>query len=948
MIYKKYLFIFLTVLLLTLGCSFATDVDLNLTVDYEYTSDSINPTIFVNEVDDTPVYFNKTVNGNKNNLKFKTNATEANKVFNVTVKAPGYKDYSDLLKTTNTGGKLTGEYNIKLFAENHYKLGMDIVKEADTVSGGFKNYDKVLVLTTAGFVDFKGESTNVAADAVINYFAQKYPEKKISLGEGNLFLLRERANGHLNFYFILQKGDKLSAISFEDGKTTPTQVGGKSIANVREDMSREEWTTLDNTLGERAFTVASIANAWAKTGKNKVDRDLLASAAAHGHVCIGTISGYAMSQTLLKHYPPGDFSTQHPTEKASYLVIGVPGESEDDALMHFLDATPGKSSYVGINTTSSGANDRMAGFLVWYGADCTGDLIIMSFNKDGLREKFTKETGKVTELEFNSWLLSKLAEDPEQLVNIDYSFKGLDPYQRDYIAGNKGNNTYTRADGTKITVEPTQAHGLELDTIKSWGLPEVPQIHDTFKPTKISDDKIKKIGYDAADLAIKTYKNELGVDLGKDRTNLLVLTSAGFVKLNNTDTTAAIIGLEDKLGVRLTRTSLGQVHKAFWKPLWYAFMLEDPNGEDIHTIHMYFNTTQGKLILNEFNNSGKHMMNVGMKQLDDQEYCDAMSDSFNPDGFGAVHPITTAWSYDPPYSMFLTYLYHNHVCPGVSPAYGITEHIFKEFPLDSESQKYIYMGSNIYCKDDGLIYRLGVSPGLGTYYDKRTPGNLLKDEDGTIEGVLFVWDDKTNTGTANIIVYQAPKFNLKDAKTRTGQRAMQIAGYVELSNGLSSKFITEDLKVTTRLSKPINAKNLEHILSGSNDDVLGYIKSLPNILPVDEPSDPVSPTDPVPNPNTGVVTNGSSSTDTRNPNIAHSIGTSTSSESAPRATVGASMEASESAPAESAPKASAYEIEKTPAKEQSDNSAALTVLAILIILGLAGVGFWFYSTRRRE
>ncbi|HIH61855.1 MAG TPA: hypothetical protein HA298_04115 [Methanobacteriales archaeon] len=113
-------------------------------------------------------------------------------------------------------------------------------------------------------------------------------------------------------------------------------------------MTETQWDNLGGKLGDDAFSIASLANAWAI----RVPIDLLKQAASHGHICSGCISGYAMSKTLYMYYPPiVDFSTGSPIELTSYMTIGVPGGSDDDALVLALDTTPAKRSYMGYSKT---------------------------------------------------------------------------------------------------------------------------------------------------------------------------------------------------------------------------------------------------------------------------------------------------------------------------------------------------------------------------------------------------------------------------------------------------------------------------------------------------------------------------------------------------------------------------------------------------------------------
>ena len=127
-------------------------------------------------------------------------------------------------------------------------------------------------------------------------------------------------------------------------------------------MSHSQWNTLCRAIGsENAFSFASLANGWV----DGVTYDVLQEAAFHGHICEGTLGGYTITKALLQYYPPVQetaSANQSPGDITSYKILGIPGDSSNDAVIFFLDATAGKGAYFGFNTTSTGATSNMLGF----------------------------------------------------------------------------------------------------------------------------------------------------------------------------------------------------------------------------------------------------------------------------------------------------------------------------------------------------------------------------------------------------------------------------------------------------------------------------------------------------------------------------------------------------------------------------------------------------------
>ncbi len=135
---------------------------------------------------------------------------------------------------------------------------------------------------------------------------------------------------------------------------------------------------MQELLEMKMHTHTSIANAWSAG----MPKDILTQATYHGHVCTGLISGQAMIQTLLTHYPPRD-EFGLPLENTAYYVISVPGGSDDDAFTWTMDITPGKRAYIGIDTMT---DKTMTGFIRWNQTSKTGILIIMSYNEENIKK----------------------------------------------------------------------------------------------------------------------------------------------------------------------------------------------------------------------------------------------------------------------------------------------------------------------------------------------------------------------------------------------------------------------------------------------------------------------------------------------------------------------------------------------------------------------------------
>ncbi len=830
------------------------DPIIGIKVNYEYFDDNINPEIKVKDSNGANINFTKTYKPafQSYEVSFGYPGAVNGTKFNVSVSAPGYatqnQQISVFLNTLNASDtNLYGSATFNMKATANYKIGREVTKIADQRLK-FSTADNVLAITTAGVPKLNGVTSEDCIEGILNGSGGK-----ITYGRGNLLMLRQTAVDPVDFAFVVKRGTDLQVVVFRNGSLTPVYSG-----TISENMTKSQWNAFVNKVtGEKAFAYASLANAWAAG----ISTDILRGAAFHGHICEGTLGGYSIVQALLKYYPPIQATSGgsgSPGDITSYRIIGVPGGSDDDSVIYFLDATPGKSGYVGFDTTSTGATTNMIGFIRWtdttyklinntngtqtytVNVPGTGSLIIMTYDNEANKKAFKKEYrittwGSLEELKYITWLIKKIKNDPGSLVNITMELDGLTEEQYYHIVGTATNVTFpttvnaTNSGQTRFVAQ--KAHGLDLNYIKSLNLPNATRANTSTNVGSLTYDQIKRIGSDAANMAKTIFKNELGVDLEKDDRDLAVLTSAGYVHLNGQSTEATWDGIYDVLGSRLSRSTLLPVHTAIWKTLWFAFVLREADGKTLSTVYLRYNPSNNTFFVGT-NTNGKGVNNIGPAALNNSTMLSVLNNRVIPDGnWFNIQSIANAWRNDPAYDQLLTFLFHNHACPGVQPGFFITDYIQKNYPL-SGNQSYFWMASSIYCKDDSLVYLLGVSPGMGTYMNRRLTSEETGSDDlpgGTEEGLLGIWDPETKLWKVTVISFKWPTYNLEGLTTREAQREAMISAFIDLYNGKSSPYINQPLGIVASKEKWMTDEEFKKVKKGGTDieSALAYVKGFP-------------------------------------------------------------------------------------------------------------------------
>lgn len=746
-----------------------TDVDssnVNIEVNYEY-NENINPQITINQ-GNTSIDYQKISDGNNHNLELDADDSLE---YSISVSAPGYDESSQVV-TIDSEKQNNFVFNLK--ANSLYKIGYEITADANKRLS-FDNADEVLAITTAGLTRIDGKTTENVLDGIINA-----ADGHITYGKGNILTLSAIRTDPTNLAFVVKSGNQLTMAYYKNTSLTPVYVGTVDSSN----MNANKWKELQKLLGkDDAYAYVSLANAWAAG----LPSDILTQAAYHGHVCTGLVSGQAMIHTLIKYFPPRGETGVAPLESTAYYVVSVPGGSDDDAFTWSMDITPGKRAYIGIDTM---VNKTMTGFIRWNETANNGILILMSYNEDALKNEFKKLTklnpdaSAANDLKYQKWLIDKLSTDPESLITIVDQF------------GNLTEEQLIQLIGTSDASIDVDARGLDLDYIYSLNLPRInPDSNKEIKTNTVSDTDLKNIGIKAAMNATK-YFETLNITIEKDMKNFYVLTSAGFVRINNSDTSMVFDGLAEILGSRLSRATLLPVHTALWKELVFDFFWLDPNDNS--------NTASYSLLYNQ--TSGE--FEVCEQQFNIQD---------------------NSIKYNPAYDTLLAWLFHNHVCPGGSPGILLADKVFDELPLN-EDESYVLVTTLAYCKDDTLSRLLGVSPGMQNYYNLRyseitaDAGNKASNTN-----IIIRWNDNTKTGTATLVKVAFPKF-------ATGGSANYEEWNKLFKGDYSSPGLVRAPLIEFNATKEINEEMYNNIISGAHStdegDAILYLMGLDDKLPV--------------------------------------------------------------------------------------------------------------------
>ena len=117
-----------------------------------------------------------------------------------------------------------------------------------------------------------------------------------------------------------------------------------------------------------------------------------------------------------------------------------------------------------------------------------------------------------------------------------------------------------------------------------------------------------QIGVDASFKALDYFKTQ-GIDIQKDYPYLYVLTSASYVKINNTSTDDAINGISDVLGLEVNK-NIFPIHYSLWKDLvFYYLWINSTNPDDMVSYGLIYDVELSELVeSSEIRNQGDYII----------------------------------------------------------------------------------------------------------------------------------------------------------------------------------------------------------------------------------------------------------------------------------------------------------------------------------------------------
>lgn len=286
----------------------------------------------------------------------------------------------------------------------------------------------------------------------------------------------------------------------------------------------------------------------------------------------------------------------------------------------------------------------------------------------------------------------------------------------------------------------------------------------------------------AASIALKDF------DLKKDN-NLLVLTNAGNVRVNNLESNSCLDALTVATNCTIGKGNLLTIHSNSKEKL-YFFFFHAKTGKAVYlevdcnvlkTKNGQVSYNQAMLKKDKDLFSYQALSNIGFSQIavEPEKWEKKVKNKIFHGREFALITMANLWANGAPIELVRSAQFHDHLCPGVTAGYFLANYLLEKFPLSAEESYYI-IASPAWCKDDALQVILNTTVGKQTmlvYPLSESDKKCLLPEAKDATGFYFIYDKNLKIGKGIVLGFDWDKL-CQDSGIDFGQKFSWL-GYMK-------------------------------------------------------------------------------------------------------------------------------------------------------------------------
>lgn len=251
----------------------------------------------------------------------------------------------------------------------------------------------------------------------------------------------------------------------------------------------------------------------------------------------------------------------------------------------------------------------------------------------------------------------------------------------------------------------------------------------------------------AADIrgAIRDGLKDLNAKKGDAQ--LCAMTDATYVRVNG-KTSEHYVGLiQEETGCTVGKGNLLFFHRHMNYPLKIAIFRRD--------------TKECVVISYDGRETKAKKYDLGLDASSEPGFWKKVDPPLAPDAFTIV-TFLHAWAMDAPHDLLKCAEFHNHLCPAVTAGYMIARFVMSKYPLQ-KGERYKWIASPLYCKDDVVQVLLDVTAGKKDLYMRRLTKAEKEDlKYKNVAGILLVWNKNDKRGNGVVVEFNWDKARKKD------------------------------------------------------------------------------------------------------------------------------------------------------------------------------------------
>jgi formylmethanofuran dehydrogenase subunit E-like metal-binding protein len=271
------------------------------------------------------------------------------------------------------------------------------------------------------------------------------------------------------------------------------------------------------------------------------------------------------------------------------------------------------------------------------------------------------------------------------------------------------------------------------------------------------------VGYKAAEKAM----DELGFSKGDP--NVLALTDAGYIaNIGKYSSAGALNGVMMTAGVSGGKGNLANVHRRYDQPLWFAFF--DKETGDCFYLEVNEGNLKtwldkeaaGTVDLSEFMEVSADALfskisreNIDPDELITEEGAAAWNHNFVNKTFGgnefSIVTISAVWDKGISNEFLRSAEFHNHICPGLTSGYFMTQYLRENYPLE-KGEKWVVWSVPPWCKDDAFQQIFDSTVGKRDMAVMYVPSSVIEKLAPEYKNIAGIYIKIGKTGEAKAIV----------------------------------------------------------------------------------------------------------------------------------------------------------------------------------------------------